>query len=74
MFVEKSPSAEGSDSRSPYFWRMEALLPDPHWPSAGGPIGLRRVEAPPQTFTIAPPHDEFLATRLVLIMFKNIFS
>jgi len=39
------------------------------------PIGFRRLEAPPpDPRNSAPPHDEFLATHLALIMFKNLFS
>jgi len=42
----------------------------PRFPFAFGVWGLRS-----QTLAIAPfPHNKFLATRLVLIMFKNLLS
>ena len=59
------------------FQALGAPPPDPVPPAAGvfapAPIGLRRLEAPPQDPKIIPPHCEFLATRLVPFFGEDLF-
>ena len=73
----KFSSAGGSAPSPPCLRRLGALPPNPQPPAAGGfaprpPLAAGGWGLRPQTPKTAPPHCEFLATRLPTALFFNL--